>query len=1157
MLRGTKKDKRIIYSSTLILLSFLILNTGFCQSSTEFWFAAPEITNQTVSPSPVILHDLDRPIKLVCTAFESAAAVTVTQPANPSFTPIVQNVPSHQMVQIDLTPFIDIVENKPANSILNWGLKISSTSPVNISYEVQCLENSDAFSLKGNNALGKEFIIPAQDIYSNYSNCDLPARNSFVVISTEDSTTVKVIPSKPIVGHNAQDTVTLLMNKGQTWCARAVTEDYFNHLGGSFVLSDKPVAVTIADDAIYPNCSMNVSLNLAGDQLIPREVASTRYIPTFEPNPLDSLNKVWAYVYSFENSTQVFLGGVSKGFINRGEFMKFRIDTVYDTIGAVYIETNKPVIVYVFNVSSYNLSMCGQPGGEIVPPLNCVGSREVTVYFTGPSQNNSFWHNLFITTQISNMGNIIAAYPLPWGPYTIPISDYDTVPGTNNEWVFVRWGNMGVVFNQPLTISCTTGKFQLNEQNFEFTHYNRIAYWSEFSAVNLGPDKQICPGDSVLLDGGYGQQSYLWNTGDTTRKIWVNSAGSYWVTVVSDSCQVTDTINISYFSFTPVNLGPDKMICTGDSVLLNAGTGRSWYLWSTGDTTQTIWAKNAGIYWVKAPDVHCIVSDTVLVSTTPTPVVTNNPMSDSICSGIMTSISLSSSIPGAMFHWTATLTSGSVSGFLADSGLVIQQTLVNTASTPGIVTYHITPKVGSCMGNTVDYQVTVNLGDSVKISITSSSNYICAGTSVNFTATPTNPGSTPVYQWKINSVNTGSNSPNFSFTPNNGDVVQCVLTSSNTVCTSNNPATSNEIIMTIYPNLPVSLAISTLENPICEGNPAIFFATPTNKGLLPYYEWFVNGIQVGTNDSTYSYTPSDGDQVTCTLTSNAECVTNNPATSNAITMSVGESPDVSFTICFDTITTLNANPFKLKGGIPLGGTYSGPGVDQITGYFNPAMAGVGIKTISYSYTNQYNCSDNAARIISVIDPAPFSCGDSLTDIRDNKKYPTIQIGSQCWLAVNLNHGQQIGGSSAQRDNCLVEKYCYNDLPANCMQYGALYQWDELMRYEDAEEIQGLCPPGWHVPSEADWNQLFAVYQGNAFAGSPLLYTGYSGFNVLLSGVEFFNQSHRFADFASIMWSSSSHGPYKAWSHGLNEYNYSVSYYPSYRANAFSVRCVRE
>ncbi|MBE0648410.1 MAG: hypothetical protein IH596_11560 [Bacteroidales bacterium] len=51
-------------------------------------------------------------------------------------------------------------------------------------------------------------------------------------------------------------------------------------------------------------------------------------------------------------------------------------------------------------------------------------------------------------------------------------------------------------------------------------------------------------------------------------------------------------------------------------------------------------------------------------------------------------------------------------------------------------------------------------------------------------------------------------------------------------------------------------------------------------------------------------------------------------------------------------------------------------------------------------------------------------------------------------------------------------------------------WDELMTYQDTEVSQGLCPPGWHVPSEVAWNQLFAVYQGNAFAGSPLIYSGY-------------------------------------------------------------------
>jgi len=447
----------------------------------------------------------------------------------------------------------------------------------------------------------------------------------------------------------------------------------------------------------------------------------------------------------------------------------------------------------------------------------------------------------------------------------------------------------------------------------------------------------------------------------------------------------------------------------------------------------------------------------------------------------------------------------------------------------------------------------------VSINISASENPVCIHDSVTYTGVAMNGGLNPGYQWHINGNPIGTNVSNYSNVPSNGDQVYCLLTSTEQ-CTTNNPATSDTITMIVNPLLPVGITISASTNPVCEGSLVTFTSISTNGGSSPNYQWQVNGINTGTNSPNFTYNPVNGGLVSCTLTSNAECVTNNPATSNTINMSVGESPYVNFAICFDTITTLNAKPFKLKGGIPLGGTYSGNGTSWTseTGWtFNPSNAGTGIHSVTYSFTNLFNCSNNATRTISVVNPALLTCGDSLTDIRDNKKYPTVQIGSQCWLAMNLNHGQQIGGSSAQMDNCMVEKYCYNDIQANCTQYGALYQWDELMCYEDAEEIQGLCPPGWHVPSEADWNQLFAVYQGNAFAGSPLRYTGYSGFNVLLAGVEFFNQNHRFADFASIMWSSTSHGPYKAWSHGLNEYNYSVSYYPSYRSNAFSVRCVRD
>jgi len=167
-------------------------------------------------------------------------------------------------------------------------------------------------------------------------------------------------------------------------------------------------------------------------------------------------------------------------------------------------------------------------------------------------------------------------------------------------------------------------------------------------------------------------------------------------------------------------------------------------------------------------------------------------------------------------------------------------------------------------------------------------------------------------------------------------------------------------------------------------------------------------------------------------------------------------------------------------------------------------------------------------------------------------------------ASNLNHGTMISGNSPQRDNCIPEKYCFNDIPelcalssVPCALCSALYKWDEVMTYTDSEETQGLCPPAWHVPSESDWNQLFAYYQNNAFAGAPLKSTGYSGFNALLSGVNHLNSQWDFNDFATFFWSSTPYGPYKAWAHGMNEYNYSVSFYPAFRANAFSVRCLRD
>lgn len=105
-------------------------------------------------------------------------------------------------------------------------------------------------------------------------------------------------------------------------------------------------------------------------------------------------------------------------------------------------------------------------------------------------------------------------------------------------------------------------------------------------------------------------------------------------------------------------------------------------------------------------------------------------------------------------------------------------------------------------------------------------------------------------------------------------------------------ALSNEVTLTIKPVNPVSLNISANQNSICAGISVKFTAITTNGGETPAYQWKVNGSIVCTTP-TYIYEPVQSDEVSCILTSNANCATGSPANSNAITMAVNSLPVAS------------------------------------------------------------------------------------------------------------------------------------------------------------------------------------------------------------------------------------------------------------------------
>ncbi|MCF8296670.1 MAG: T9SS type A sorting domain-containing protein [Saprospiraceae bacterium] len=117
--------------------------------------------------------------------------------------------------------------------------------------------------------------------------------------------------------------------------------------------------------------------------------------------------------------------------------------------------------------------------------------------------------------------------------------------------------------------------------------------------VELGKDTLICASDSILIDAGNNHDAYLWNTGDTSQSILVTSNGisgtlTYYVIITDEYCQARDSINVEYTK-PKVELGPDIVLFSNTSVILDARFGYSSYLWSDGSTNRTLTVDSSGI----------------------------------------------------------------------------------------------------------------------------------------------------------------------------------------------------------------------------------------------------------------------------------------------------------------------------------------------------------------------------------------------------------------------------------------------------------------------------------------------------------------------------------------------------------------------------------
>lgn len=350
-----------------------------------------------------------------------------------------------------------------------------------------------------------------------------------------------------------------------------------------------------------------------------------------------------------------------------------------------------------------------------------------------------------------------------------------------------------------------------------------------------------------------------------------------------------------------------SIICAGDSVSFtatptNGGTSPG-YQWQVNGTS------------VGGATASTFTTSTLADGDSVNVILTSNaacafPLSDTstaititVASAIPASVTITSSgstiCPGDPVTFTALPTNGGVSPTYqwqlngSNVGGATSSTYTTSALSNGdVVTCVMTSGLSCATGSpATSNPITITVSASVVASVSiaaSPTGAICAGQSVTFTATPTNGGTTPTYQWQVNGANIGgaTSSTYTTTTLANGDIVTCIMTSSSN-CATGSPATSNAITMIVNSTVAPAVTITGTPTTICLGDPVTFNATPTNGGSAPSYQWQVNSVNAGTNSSVFTSTSlTNGAIVTVIMTSNLACASPTIAVSNTVIITV-------------------------------------------------------------------------------------------------------------------------------------------------------------------------------------------------------------------------------------------------------------------------------
>lgn len=508
--------KRLNYIMLLCFLIQMAASNVQAQIDTVFWFAAPWVTPD---------HDGNTQLAFRISSFDTPSNVRLQLPSQGYDTTFV--VPANTVSSIPLNHIVNDLESKPADAVLTSGIKITSDELITVVYDfISDLititpgtpNNPETYSLKGQNGMGTEFVVPFQTLWNNRTlsadrNGDgfiTQPYQYFSVVATEDNTTIYITPRCNVVGgHPANTTYAVFLPvAGNVYTCQNVTQSTSaagNSLSGSIVVSDKPVSVTINDDSVNPSGGGGC-FDLMGDQIVPTDVIGTDY--SINRGFLNAGSNESVFIIASENFTTVTVndGAVSTQLLNQGSTYQYSITQPLTSINA-----DKPV--YVVHMSGYGCEL----GLAIIPPANCAGSDEVAF-----GRNNGQQFLLNILCQAGDETN----FALNGNPALVPAASFSPVPGTGGLWLGaqINYTTAQIGVGTQNLITNSSGLFSLGVINGGASTGCLYHYMSSFNRkvfTRAGNDTTLCNGaSSIDLNGSV--------SGGTSTGVWsvLNGTGT-------------------------------------------------------------------------------------------------------------------------------------------------------------------------------------------------------------------------------------------------------------------------------------------------------------------------------------------------------------------------------------------------------------------------------------------------------------------------------------------------------------------------------------------------------------------------------------------------------------------------------------------------------